>query len=109
MIPRPPGAASRVGVCGCLRARCVAGGCVVPGGVRQEMLSDYDTKKRAVRVGTALGDINRVDGLFHEFLESLGALTNDVEAVFGIGYAYALKVEVFDGSVFVNGDVGDTC
>ena len=59
MIPRPPGAASRVVVCGCLRARCVAGGgdvLCLAGGVRQDTLSDYD-KKRAVRGGTALEDI----------------------------------------------------
>ncbi len=92
--------------------RCVAGrgGDVLclAGGVRQETLSGYD-KKRAVRSGTALEDIIIVGGLFNEFLEGLGTLTNDIEAVFGVGYAYALKVEIFGGSVFVNSDVSDTC
>lgn len=40
-------------------------------------------------------------------LGGLAALTTDVEAVFGVGYTYALEVEVLYGSVLVDSDVFD--
>ena len=45
--------------------------------------------------------------LFYEYLGGFVAPTADIEAVFGVFYAYALKIVVFNGSVFVNGDVFD--
>ena len=53
--------------------------------------------------------INQTVVLFNENLGSFFALNADVEAVIGVGYAYALEVVVLDGSVgFVNYDVVDT-
>ena len=39
--------------------------------------------------------------LLHENFLSLVALTTDIEAVFGVGYAYALQVEVFNSAVVI--------
>ena len=47
--------------------------------------------------------------LLHENFLSLVALTTDIEAVFGVGYAYALQVEVFNRRICVVGDdIADT-
>ena len=45
--------------------------------------------------------------LADDFFGDSGAATNDVEAVFGVGNSYTLKIEVFGFSVFVNHDVGN--
>ena len=52
--------------------------------------------------------INQTVVLFNENLGSFLALNADVEAVLGVGYAYALEVVVLDGGVLVNDDVVHT-
>lgn len=48
-------------------------------------------------------------GLFYQHLVCFRALTTDVDiAGGGVGYAYALKVEVLDGSIGVDSHVVDS-